>query len=80
MIMDRLEFPVEYSFDSDSNMVIATIPQLNYISSFGQDFSEAEKNVTEAVLAYLETLEKRGLPIPSIEKNSGTFLIIELVS
>ena len=41
--MDRLEFPVEYSFDIDSNMVIATIPQLNYISSFGQDFAEAEK-------------------------------------
>jgi predicted RNase H-like HicB family nuclease len=80
MTMDRLEFPVEYSFDSDSNMVIATIPQLNYISSFGQDFSEAEKNVTEAVLAYLEALEKRCLPIPRIEKNSGTFLIIELVS
>jgi hypothetical protein len=78
--MDRLEFPVEYSFDIDSNMVIATIPQLNYISSFGQDFAEAEKNVTEAVLAYLEALEKQGLPIPKIQKKSGTVLIVELVS
>jgi predicted RNase H-like HicB family nuclease len=78
--MDRLEFPVEYSFDIDSNMVIATIPQLNYISSFGQNFAEAEKNVTEAVLTYLEALEKQGLPIPKIKKNSGTVLIVELVS
>ncbi len=78
--MDQLEFPVEYSFDHDSNMVIATIPQLNYISSFGKDFSEAEKNITEAVLAYLEALEKEGLPLPKIEQKSGTVLIVELVS
>ncbi len=50
--MNRLEFPVEYSFDVDSNMVIATIAQLNYTSSF-KDFTEAEINITEAVLAYL---------------------------
>ena len=78
-MMDRLEFPVEYSFDLDSNMVIATIPQLNYISSFGQDFTEAEKNITEAVLAYLEALEKDGLPIPQIKKKLGTILVVELV-
>jgi predicted RNase H-like HicB family nuclease len=76
--MDRLEFPVEYSFDIDSKMVIATIPQLNYISSFGKDFAEAETNITEAVLAYLEALEKDGLPQPKIEKNQGTVLIVEL--
>lgn len=78
--MDRLEFPVEYSFDSDSNLVIATIPQLNYISSFGKDFSEAENNITEAVLAYLEALEKEGLTMPKIDKKLGTVLIVELVS
>jgi predicted RNase H-like HicB family nuclease len=77
--MDRLEFPVEYSFDGESNLVIATIPQLNYISSFGKDFIEAETNITEAVLAYLEALEKDNLPIPKIEKKSGTVLIVELV-
>ena len=66
--MDRLEFPVEYSFDIDSNMVISTIPQLNYISSFGKDFTEAEKNVTEAVLAYLEALEKKVYLFPKSRK------------
>jgi predicted RNase H-like HicB family nuclease len=73
--MDRLELPIEYSFDTDSNMIIATIPQLNYISSFGKDFTEAEKNITEAILAYLEALEKDNLPIPKIKKSLGTVLI-----
>lgn len=55
--MNRLEFPVEYSFDVETNSVIATVPDLNYISSFGKDFTEAENNITEAVLAYLEALK-----------------------
>ncbi len=79
--MNRLELPVEYSFDIDSNLVIATVPDLNYISSFGKDFAEAEQNVIEAVLAYLEALKKDNLPIPDFpKKSSGTMLVIELVS
>ena len=66
--MNRLELPVEYSFDIDSNLVIATVPDLNYISSFGKDFAEAAKNVIEAVLAYLEALKKDNLPIPDFPK------------
>ncbi|MEA5508924.1 type II toxin-antitoxin system HicB family antitoxin [Crocosphaera sp. UHCC 0190] len=79
--MNRLEFPVEYSFDVETNSVIATVPDLNYISSFGKDFTEAEQNVIEAVLAYLEALKMDGLPIPSCPKKStGTVLLIELVA
>ena len=79
--MNRLEFPVEYSFDLDSNSVIATVPDLNYVSSFGKDFAEAEQNVIEAVLAYLEALKKDNLPLPATPtKSSGTMLVIELVS
>ncbi len=63
--MKRLEFRIEYSFDSESGVVTATVPELNYISSFGQDFAEAERNVMEGVMAYLEALQKDGLPIPS---------------
>ena len=37
--MNRLEFPVEYSFDRENHSVIATVPDLNHISSFGQDFT-----------------------------------------
>lgn len=61
--MKRLEFPVEYSFDVETNSVVATVPDLNYISSFGKDFAEAERNVSEAILAYLEALKMDGLTI-----------------
>ena len=60
--MNRFEVSIEYGFDVETNSVIATVPDLNYISSFGKDFAEAEKNVTEAVLAYLEALKMDGLP------------------
>ncbi|MDJ0601242.1 MAG: type II toxin-antitoxin system HicB family antitoxin [Crocosphaera sp.] len=79
--INRLEIPVEYSFDSETNSVIATVPDLNSISSFGKDFTEAEQNIIEAVLAYLEALEMDGLPIPNCPKKSrGTVLLIELVA
>ena len=39
MNMNRLEFPVEYSFDIDSNSVMATVPDLNYISSLALFFT-----------------------------------------
>ncbi len=75
MKMNRLEFPVEYSFDIDSNSVIATVPDLNYVSSFGKDFAEAEQNIIEAVLAYLEALKKDNSPCPETpRKSSGTMI------
>ena len=79
--MSRLEFPVEYSFDIETKSVIATVPELNYISSFGQDFTESEKNIIEAVSAYLEVLRIDGLPQPNCEKFSNkTILVIEMAS
>lgn len=79
--MSRLEFPVEYSFDAETKSVIATVPELNYISSFGKNFSEAEKNIIEAVLGYLEVLKMDNLPLPNCQKKTNkTMLIIEMVS
>lgn len=79
--MNRLEFPVEYSFDLETHSVIATVPDLNHISSFGKDFTEAEHNITKAVLAYLETLKIDNLPLPiPPQKATGTLLAIELVA
>ncbi len=79
--MNRLEFAVEYSFDAETGSVVAIVPHLNYVSSFGRDFAEAEHNVIEAVLAYLEALKKDGLPLPqSHPVTTGTVLVIELVT
>lgn len=77
----RLEFPVEYSFDPEGQVIIATVPSLNHISSFGKDFTEAESNIIEAVLAYLESLQKDELPFPqNHHSKTGTILAIELVA
>ncbi len=79
--MSRLEFTVEYSFDAENKSVIATVPELNYISSFGKDFAEAEKNIIEAVLGYLEVLKMDNLPMPNCQKKTNkTMLVIEMVS
>jgi predicted RNase H-like HicB family nuclease len=79
--MSRFEFPVEYSFDIETKSVIATVPELNYISSFGKDFAEAEKNIIEAVLGYLEVLKMDDLPQPICQKTTNkTMLVIEMVS
>lgn len=79
-VMKRLEFPIEYSFDAESNVVIATVPELNWVSSFGKDFAEAESNVMEAVLAYLEALQIDGLPLPEPRKTTGTLLVVDLAA
>jgi predicted RNase H-like HicB family nuclease len=50
------EYRVIYEFDQETGQVMATVPELNYVSSFGADFAEAERNIMEAVAAYLETL------------------------
>lgn len=59
-------FKIEYEVDKKSGRVVATIPELNHVSSFGDTFAEAEANVKEAALTYLEVLQKDGEPIPSV--------------
>jgi predicted RNase H-like HicB family nuclease len=75
--MKRLEFKVEYSFDKETGMVTATVPELNYVSSFGETFEEAELNISEAVLAYLEALQRDNQPLPVSQLTSGTILALE---
>jgi len=69
------EYRVIYEFDQETGQVMATVPELNYISSFGADFAEAERNIMEAVAAYLETLLAEGQLLPrSVGEREGTFL------
>jgi len=78
--MSRLEFEVEYSVDGASGQFVATLPGLGYISSFGATFEEAEANIMEAALAYLEALQKEGMPLPQPEQSTGTVLVLELAA
>jgi len=49
-------FRIEYEVDKKTGRVIATIPELNHVSSFGDTFAEAEANVKEVALCFGETL------------------------
>jgi len=69
------EYRVIYEFDQETGQVMATVPELNHVSSFGADFAEAEQNIIEAVAAYLEALVAEGQPLPrGREEREGTFL------
>jgi len=72
-----LQYRIEYEVDKKTRQVIATIPELNHVSSFGASFAEAEANVREAVAGYLEVLrrERRRIPEPAF-KTEGTYLKI----
>ncbi|KKR85914.1 MAG: hypothetical protein UU32_C0027G0005 [Candidatus Woesebacteria bacterium GW2011_GWB1_41_10] len=72
---DEFEYKIEYEADKETGQVIATIPELNNISSFGDSFAEAESNVREAALGYIEVLVKENREIPkSAFRTEGTYL------
>lgn len=68
-------YKIEYETDKKSGMVVATIPELNHVSSFGASFAEAEANVREAAVGYLEVLQKKNkrMPEPAF-RTEGTYL------
>ncbi len=71
----ELEFKIEYQIDKETGQITATIPELNHVSSFGDSFAEAEANVKEAALGYLEVLirEKGEYPKPTFH-SEGTYI------
>jgi predicted RNase H-like HicB family nuclease len=73
----QYEYKIEYEIDTKTKQVVATIPELNHISSFGKTFAEAEANAKEAALCYLEALSKenKGAPKPAFH-TEGTYLKI----
>ena len=64
MAKQEFSYRIEYEIDKKTKQVVATIPELNHISSFGDSFAEAEANVREAALGYLEVFEKKQKRIP----------------
>ena len=74
-MLNELAYRIEYAVDKKTNQVTATIPELNHVSSFGDSFAEAEANVREAALGYLELLarDQKDIPKPAF-KTEGTYL------
>ncbi len=71
----EFSYKIEYEVDKETGQVIATIPELNHVSSFGDSFAEAESNVREAALGYLEVLlrDQKEIPTPAFH-TEGTYL------
>lgn len=78
-MLSRMErdYRIVYEVDKKTGQVIATVPELNHISSYGNSFAEAEAQVREAILGYLEALSKakKDLPKP-VFHTDGTYLKI----
>lgn len=73
----EFQYKIEYDLDKETSQVTAAIPELNHISSFGDSFAEAEANVREAALGYLEVLMKENKEIPKPAfRTEGTYLKI----
>ena len=73
----EFDYKIEYEVDKESGQVVATIPELNHVSSFGDDFAEAEANVREAALGYLELIVKDNGEVPKPAfRTEGTYLRI----
>ena len=71
----EFSYKIEYDVDTDTGQVVAKIPELNHISSFGSSFAEAEANVKEAATGYLEVLLKKRQEIPKPSfTTEGTYL------
>jgi predicted RNase H-like HicB family nuclease len=71
----ELEYKVEYDVDKETGRVTATIPELGHVSSFGDTFAEAEINIREAALGYMEAIAKNNHDIPKPAFHTpGTYL------
>jgi predicted RNase H-like HicB family nuclease len=72
---NEFEYKIEYEADKETGQIMATIPELNHVSSFGDTFAEAEANAREAALGYIEVLlkENKEIPKPAF-RTEGTYL------
>ena len=71
----EFEYKIEYSTDEATGQIVAVIPELNHVSSCGENFAEAEAQVKEAALCYIETLQEENKPIPEPAFHTeGTYL------
>lgn len=66
-------FRIQYTFDPETGSVCATIPSLNSLSDYGENFEEAEKNITIAAKLYIEEFKEK---LKSDISKNGTNILI----
>lgn len=73
--MKEFAYKIVYDTDKKTGIITATIPELSHVSSFGTTFAEAETNVREAALGYIEALRMlRQAPPKPVFASDGTYL------
>jgi predicted RNase H-like HicB family nuclease len=76
-MVHEFDYKIEYETDAETGQIVATIPELGHVSSFGDTFAEAETAVREAALGYIEALMKAHQEVPkSAFHTEGTYLKI----
>lgn len=63
-------YTVQYEPDEDG-VIIATVPALPGCHSYGHSQEEAEQNIEEAILCYIEGMKELGKEIPIEEKHNS---------
>lgn len=62
--MTNRQYKVLIEWDPQDEVWVSYVPDLNFISTYGDTREEAIANTREAILGYLEAAGKEGLPIP----------------
>lgn len=60
----ELKYKLEINWSPDDGAYVVKVPELPGCVTHGDTMDEAYKNAKEAILGYLESLERRRLPIP----------------
>jgi predicted RNase H-like HicB family nuclease len=62
--MTHARYNVFLEWDADEQLWVATIPSLNWLSTYGVTRSEALEQAREAALGYVEAAATEGLEVP----------------
>jgi len=59
-----LHYQIKFSYDPDRGVFSALIPALGNLLATGETFAEAEANIRDAALQYLEAMHLDDMPLP----------------
>ncbi|MCL4543078.1 MAG: type II toxin-antitoxin system HicB family antitoxin [Chloroflexi bacterium] len=62
---EHFHYNVLLEWDADDHVWVSYVPDLDYLSTFGETREEAIAHTREAILGYLEAARKEGIPVPT---------------
>ena len=67
------EYGYNVIFEKEDDLYVATVPALDYSSTYGETLEEARQMVEELIKLYLESLRAHGQEIPEPDRVRETF-------